>query len=320
MPAFLREYGVIMVLMAVALGGYFLIGDRRGEIVDYTLDMLGTRLVSLASGEAEKEQIARQFAEFSDRVERSEVSPQAIESIAANVLNLRARGAVITPEEAELMLAPEPIRPLPSPATPETPASTNSYAYSVSPGSRGVTRVDLENLGQRMTYMFELADAVHSGDRPGSANLHFTRDDHGIHVIVDPSLNNLFESDGMKALTAEMRDKDWIRWQDNLAEQQERNERLFRNQSRRLARLDSSQAHRFEADQLRRLDAIRRIQKLAMMGATTDLDTMVLKQDFESLMEGFEISIDAAIDMSLETAASVGSNVSVSVQADSSGN
>ncbi len=319
MPAFLREYGVIMVLMIVALGGYFLVGDRRGEIMDYTLDMLGTRLVDLASGDEEKDQIARQFAEFSDRVERQEVSPEAIESIAANVLNLRARGAVITPEEAELMLAPEPVRPLPEPGAPVAPSAPTAYAYSVNSASGEVTKVDLQNLGQKMTYMFELADAVHSEDHADTPSIHFTRDEHGIHVVVDPSMTNMFESEGMRALTTEMRDKDWIRWEDNLAEQQKRNEKLFQNQAMRLAQLDSAQVFRFEDDQLRRVDAIKRIQKLAMMGATTDLDTLVLKRDFESLMEGFEISIDSAVEMSEGVSATGRSNVTVSVQADSSG-
>jgi hypothetical protein len=319
MPAFLREYGVIMVLMIVALGGYFLIGDRRGEIMDYTLDMLGTRLVELASGEEEKEQIAQQFAAFSDRVDRKEVSPETIESIAANVLNLRARGAVITPEEAELMLYQEPVRPLPAPGTPDSPGTSRAYAYSISSDSEEVTRVDLQNLGQKMTYMFELADAVHSENHSEPPTIHFNRDEHGIHVVVDPSMSNMFESEDMRALTREMRDKDWIRWQDNLAEQQERNERLFRDQARRLARLDSSRASRFEAGQIRRVDAIKRIQKLAMMGATTDLDTMVLKQDFESLMEGFEITIDAAVEMTEGTSTTLRSGTTISVRADSSG-
>ena len=87
-----------------------------------------------------------------------------------------------------------------------------------------------------------------------------------------------------------------MKWQDNLAEQQEREARLLERQAQRLARLDSAHAVRVAATDLRQLDVVKRIQKLAMMGATTDLDTLVFKQEMEELMQGFELQFETSFD------------------------
>lgn len=310
MPAFFREYGVIIALMIVALSGYFLIGDRRGEIVDYTLDMLGTRLVELASGDDEKAEIARQFAEFSDRVERQEVSPEVVESVAANVLNLRARGAIITPEEAELMLFQEPEIRLPSPAD---SGRVRTRVYTVHSGPDPVARMDLRELGQRMSVMFELADAYGSRADSSASRLRFSRDGSGIHVLIDPGMTGELEAQGMNVLTEKMREKDWVRWEENLAEQQERNTQLFERQAFRIAQMDSTWKTGLARDQSRRMDAIKRAQKLAMMGATTDLDTLLLNRELESLMRDIELEIEASAGGS----ANIRTNVVVSTRPDS---
>lgn len=310
MPTFLREYGVIIVLMIVALSGYFLVGDRRDELVDYTLDMLGTRLVELASGEEEKAQVARQFAEFSDRVERQEVSQEAVESVAANVLNLRARGAIITPEEAELMLFQESDAGLPSPSDSIRMAPS---VYAVSSNPDAVAGMDLRELGQRMTVMFELADAYESTRDTTAPWLQFSRDERGIHVLIDPEMPPIPQTRGIRKLAEEMSEKDWVRWQDNLAEQQMRSAQLFEKQAMRVALLDSTLEWRLEQDQAQRFDAIKRIQNLAMLGATTDLDTLVFKREMESFFRGFDLKVDAAV----ETSRGVGATVRVVTRPDS---
>ncbi|MGB1049425.1 MAG: hypothetical protein ACPG3U_07055 [Rhodothermales bacterium] len=293
MGTFVKEYGLIAILTAVALSGYFLIGDRRGDIMDYTLDMIGTRLVELAQGENEKEEIARQFAAFSDRVERNEIAPEAIESVAANVLNLRARGAAITPDEAALMLYPEPPTSLPSPADSLiTQSSTYGYPFATSP----TKRVDVSELGDRITHMFEIADAVGRHSDAGESHVRFARDEHGVHVVLDPKVEVFFETSSAEDLYAEVSEKEWVRWEANLAEQQERQTRRLERQAERLAALEAIQTGPLDESEARKLDALKRVQNLALMGATTDLDTLVFHQEVESLIEGLTFEIQTMME------------------------
>lgn len=312
MGTFVKEYGVIAVLIAVALSGYFLVGDRRGDIMDYTLDMVGSRLIELAHGEDEKREIARQFAAFSERVERDEVAPEVIESVAANVLNLRARGAVITPKEAELMLYPEAPSALPTPAD-SSAATPRPLAYSVA-SSGTPLHVNIEELGDRITYMFEIADAAGQHADSGRTHVRFARDEGGVHVVMDPRFETFFQSSSAGDLYSEASEKEWVRWEADLLEQQERHAKRLERQAERLAALENSQSVALGASEARRLDALKRTQKLAMMGATTDLDTLVLYQEVESLLDGLSFEIQTTMDA--EAAESPGS-ISVIVHSDS---
>lgn len=316
MGTFVKEYGLIAVLIVVALSGYFLIGDRRGDIMDYTLDMVGTRLIELAQGEDEKEEIARQFAAFSERVERDEVSPEMIETVAANVLNLRARGAVITPKEAELMLYQEPGGVLP------TPSDSGLYgrpavAYSIPKPPKTTVKVDKDELGDRITYMFELADAVGESQLSGESRLQFARDEHGVHVIIDPSMESFFESASVSHLKFDFDEADWVRWEEDLAEQQERHARRLERQAKRMEALEMSQTTRVEEAEAIRFDALKRLQKLAMMGATTDLDTLILYQEVDNLLEGLNFEIQTSLETESTGSVGSGSSVRVFVQTDS---
>ena len=318
MGTFVKEYGLIAVLTAVALSGYFLIGDRRGDIMEYTLDLMGTRLMELAQGDDEKQEIARQFAAFSERVERDEVAPEVIESVAANVLNLRARGAVITPEEAELMLYPEAVSTLPIPADSSATVPAPP-AYSIASAGSAV-HVDMKELGDRITYMFEFADAVGQHDDSGRTHVRFARDTDGIHVIMDPRVESFFETSSAGDLYSEMSEKEWVRWEVNLAEQQERDAKRLERQAERITVLENSQKSVLEVSQVQRLEALKRVQKLAMMGATTDLDTLVLYQEMESLLEGLTFELQTIVDTEETDVASQPGSVSIVIQSDSTSN
>lgn len=282
--------------------------------MEYTLELVGSRLVELAQGEDEKEDIARQFAAFSDRVERNEVAPEAIESVAANVLNLRARGAAITPEEAALMLYPEPPSALPSPAD-SSDTQLRTYGYSLA--SSPTKPVDVSELGDRITYMFEIADAVGKHTDSGESHIRFARDEHGVHVVLDPDVDVFFESSFAEDLYAEVSEKEWVRWETNLADQQERQARRLERQAKRLAALEETQMTSLDESEARKLDALKRVHNLAMMGATTDLDTLVFHQEMESLIEGLTFEIRTTMDKDVLEAMSSSGSVSVIVLSDS---
>jgi hypothetical protein len=279
---FWKDYGVIAVLLAVALGGYYLIGDRREELMDYTLDMLGTRLVELSAREDDRDAIARQFALFQERVEREEVSQEMVEAVAANVLNLRVRGAVITPEEAELMLFSEPGEQLPA------PDEGRQALYTVRGTSGDPTPP--KDLDERLTVMFQLADAIQVQGDSASYHLHFAQDQHGIHVVLDPSMAARLESGEAKALYENLERKDWIKWQDNLARDQAKAEQRMKQQVDLLARAEVAA---MAAPEMRSLERWTSAQKLALSGATANMDTVMLHREIGALLKQLSLEFDS---------------------------
>ncbi len=294
--------------MVVALSGYFLIGDRRGDIMDYTLDMLGTRLIELAASDGEKDEIARQFAEFSGRIERDEVSPEVVETVAANVLNLKARGAVVTPEDVELMLFQEPGSALPYPS--DSVSGIKPYVIAA-PATAGAS-FEMRELPERLATMFEIADAARDRGDASRPPVRFSRDESGVHVIIDSDVAETIAID-----TREFEGRGWIRWQDDLSEREARRAAAFREQANRLAEAESARAAGFERQYMDRLQTVKRIQKLAELGATTDLDTLGLYRELDLLFRDIEVDIQASMQGLAEGLSASGVSVSVQARPDS---
>lgn len=290
---FWKEYGVIVVLTAVALTGYFLIGDRRGELMEQALDVLGTRLVELAAQEDDRDDIARQFALFQEKVERDEISPDMVETVAANVLNLRVRGAVITPEEAELMLFSEPADRLPSPTDP-----VGKPVYST--GSPPDKPSSLNDLDERLKVMFQLADAVQVQGDSASYLLHFAQDQHGVHLVLDPAMASKLESGQIKTFYQDLERKEWVKWQDNLAKDQARSEARMKEQAARLARAETAIAGVPTAPEVRTLERWASAQKLALLGATASLDTTLINQEISLLLSQLGVALDSLAHPSIQ--------------------
>ena len=293
MPTFVREYGLIVALIAVALTGYFLMGDRREDILDYTLDMIGTRLVALAAGDEDREEIEQQFARFAERVQREELPPESIETVAANVLNLRARGAVITPEDAELMLFSEPSDALPSPVSDEQ--LKGFYTYSVStddkpakPGKR-----DPKELNERLEVMFAFAEAVEMQADSSDVFIRFEHGEDGVHVLLDEGMAPTFAGSGLENVTATLQEKAWVKWEQNLAESRARLESDISRTEVDLQTIERAievSARQTEKEQLARWN---RAQKLAKLGATTGLDTVRLNREIRSLVHQLTLELDS---------------------------
>ena len=49
MKDILKDYGVIVLLIVVAISGYLLFTQNKQDIMAFTMDALGTRLAALAS-------------------------------------------------------------------------------------------------------------------------------------------------------------------------------------------------------------------------------------------------------------------------------
>ncbi len=104
MIRFLREYGILVVAIAVAMAGFVYYTNHKEDVLAYTLDVLGERLMEMVDDADTKDVIAKRFADIRNRILDKQVDPADVEILAANVLNLSASGTKLTANEAELML------------------------------------------------------------------------------------------------------------------------------------------------------------------------------------------------------------------------
>ncbi|NNE48408.1 MAG: hypothetical protein HKN37_17285 [Rhodothermales bacterium] len=105
MVSTLKEYGLIVVVIAAAMVGYLFYNYNKEAVIDYALDNIGERLVQLLDSESNQNAVRQRFATLKSRILDEEVESAAVEQMAANVLNLSAAGAPITMDEAELLLS-----------------------------------------------------------------------------------------------------------------------------------------------------------------------------------------------------------------------
>ncbi len=312
MKDILKEYGVIVLLIVVAISGYLLFTQNKQDIMAYTMDALGSRLAALATNDDSRERIVEAFDRFSDRVAKQELSPEQIELVAANVLNLSAKGESITPEEAEFMLYMDASDALPSPLFTEAdkgilyaePAPITPIAPQT-PISPILVTADFEALGSRLEAMVKFAETVEVAPAEAGRHFRFASDANGIHVVIDPKLGDLVESPSYRPMARDLDERKMVRWNDHLADEMDREIRRFDRRRERLARAQISAAG--NAAQVERLGELVRIQRLGAIGVTVSMDSTAMNQEIElmimeamsgveSLLEGMRTEIVIGTD------------------------
>ena len=252
MSKLFREYGLIIILILVGMVGYLTLrGNEQDSLADlaHSLDGIRNRLVAMVDDVASREAIAAHFDRFKGKVLGQEVSPEEVESMAANVLNLSNSGSTITPEEAELMLnmvssepevtllptpeAPEPGVPDPTPLVPAPLAPPTSLA-SPEPMALPTPR-DLSDLGERLetmlTFNVEIEKVMdeHRDHREEMARHIRYRVEEGLHVDLDMAMTDeMKQRIGREAERLEAK-RMRVVWKQNMAEES----RIERERARR---------------------------------------------------------------------------------------
>lgn len=161
-----------------------------------------------------------------------EVSPEEVENIAANVLNLSNSGSTLTPEQAELMLefasAPAeatllPVAMAPDGATPPTPtAPPTAPAPATPPTPIDPTR--LAALAERLASMIAFDVEVHEAMADRQANRrdmarHIRyRVDQGLHIDIDAEMATAM-TQRLASRVERLEKRKMIVWKQNMAEE-----------------------------------------------------------------------------------------------------
>lgn len=197
---FVRGYGVLIACSLVLLAGLVIYQEFKQDVLAYSLELVGDKLVDMSPKQEDKAAIAAIYDTFKERVLAKEVPPAQVEHVAANVLNLNRNGAVLTPEQAAAMLEPPMLSIAASDAAPGP-----SELQPISPDS-------WQDVGERIKKACEFENRVQEIVRVSQAEglalkeqIHYECKD-GLRVAMDAKLGKLLAKelpDNLSALEKE---------------------------------------------------------------------------------------------------------------------
>jgi hypothetical protein len=290
MTSSLREYGLIALLIAVSVGGYLLFERNKEDLLSFSLDAIGTKLVNLVDDETAKIRIAEAFKRFQQQVRDNELRPDQIEYVAASVLNLTKSNARISPEEAEMVLAANLVdQPTALPA-PQAADREARETFTLSDA-------DQVQLGKRIESILLFAEAVQKSDSANLHLVHFESDDKGIRIALDTEFGNQWASKSFEKVRQNLDESRLVRWEPRLEDRQKAEIRRHESHQEALEALKTRQANStFRVADEERLDLLSVRSKLRSMGVLAMPDSADFNKEIWVIIESALAEVEAAFE------------------------
>ncbi len=256
---FFQEYGLIVALAIVGVVSLIFYRSIDRFNLEQALDNIGAQLLNVVEDAAEKQNVRDLYAAFKQRVLNNEVSPEQVELLTMNVLNLSNSGETLTEEEAKAVLElsfggassiaaslDEPvesaaIEPEETPEIPEPAEEVEvtvralevSDAASVAPKNAapvpGVERSDLTHLGKRLHVLLDFDKAVDEVRASGTGDFMVVSRRHldnmgGAQIVIDVKMRDEMSrvtTVDMEDLLVELETANLVKWEGDLAEVRE---------------------------------------------------------------------------------------------------
>jgi hypothetical protein len=293
-----REYGLIALLLVVAIGGYLFVSGSDEDLVANALSTVSEHLLALVPEGDGRDQTRASLAEFEGRLADNALSASQIEMLAANVLNLQSHGQRLAPEEAEMVLqmvmdSPEA---LPTPAADGSPTASVPADQPSAVASVGSNRVELEAAAVRVEQMFELftnvwdaaaADSIGSDSTPVTFYL-----EDGLRMAMDDRLKPVMEkSPRVQGDWGERR----IAWKPKLGALNRTYVHSLREEARALNDFSMALADSMAetSGQAKHMSMLRRLESLGVIGLpTSDTLEVWIEEQVLGQMEAVRVIVD----------------------------
>lgn len=296
MMTFFKEYGLVLLLIIVGVGGFLLLGDEREDILASSLDALGQRLMDMVDDTDAKAKAAETFEDFKAKVASNEIAPEQLERIAANVLNLTSSGAKLSPEEADMVLdlsMEGEASALPMPELVDTGGDEPAQMTPVAPEPTVMvhtwSREASDELGERLATLVKLADKVKEMSVSAESNSDMAMSfqyvvDGGLKVVVDTVFSHIWAASEMQALAQDMERARVVVWENNVHDARKRHVQSLRAQRERLenTRISSPELPLREA---RKIMALERLNRLQEAGVVLQIDSTLYRLRMEMVLE-----------------------------------
>lgn len=267
----LREIAVYAALLVLVLIGIWSYRTYKQDVLDYSLEFLGKRLVSMVQDENDRAVIESMYARFVERVRAREVATEQIEMVAANILDLSHRSARLDPKQVEVMLMLPEVPPMALPelapdsssgdsiramrheeislpgAAPAVVAKSKHQPSPPSPEKLG-------RLGERLKALcdFEASyrNAIASHDVSNDLlNCVQFQADGGLKIILDPAIRERMQTPGFRRveqMLARLERDQLLAWERALQEKREVKWRKLREGLHALVNLQAEVAPQTE--------------------------------------------------------------------------
>lgn len=282
MENLLKKIGFVLLTLVLTIGIYWLVfvdKATRQDALEYSLNLLGKKLLAMVPDTADKQPVQMLYDQFVKQAKYQEISPERIERVAANIMNLSNIDTAITPQQAEAILRWSLAEPLRATASDEStvvildqPIAPEAIVVVPPPPPRPRPE-ELKKTGERIKalYMFNLAMQKAMEDkqqRTGDRRLHVMYHvDDGLKIVIDPKFKFQFSSPENKQLHLTMqrleKEKQLI-WQENWQQELERQKEQYQRHLEKLK----------ELQQLQQLDRFQQLESLKSLEALKNLDVL----------------------------------------------
>ncbi len=309
MKQLLREYGPISALLLVSVFGYLLYENNREDVLSYSLDAIGTRLVGMVDDESSRDAVAAAFGRFKDRVLGGEVAPEQVETLAANVINLRQQATSLTPEQAELVLqsafyAAAESTDVAAPLPEAVPAEELRVRPMLPRAPSALAPEDREALSQRLDALLAFEETVASVmetvevEHATLAEHIYVQADEGLQITLDNKLEEVLPAVAFARLETEFKtleENSMVVWQADLA-------RTLHRERERAAHMAEHLAAYAEHDHsIAVVQALAELQHLGYRPGQAGPDSIII--EIQALDQSIRVDVEAAVEEALEQAA-----------------
>ena len=141
---------VTLVLTAFIFWLIFMDKQSKTDALDYTLGLLGDKLVAMIPNESGRKSVQEKFGDFVKQAKEQKVSPEQVEHVAANILNLSNAETELTSEQAEAVMD----------LSLATPLITSQGDCEIEVPSPPPPPEKWQNLEKRIQYVYEFNDKM----------------------------------------------------------------------------------------------------------------------------------------------------------------
>lgn len=216
---------LVLVLGISTLIFFLLTSDKqmRQSVLRPTLEALGEQLFAAVRDDGEKEQLEENYRDFMRSAEEQSIDSDAVEKVAAQILNLSGRDSVISArdalellahadESAEAAAAGEGIAATAPRAL--RPGSGFSIAKSPNPSWSKADLAERLKAMQEFQRLLEVLARDSEEQHQLLRQYRFQPTDSGLRVMVDVDLRELLLTDDslFRAQLKKMEEKQWLKW------------------------------------------------------------------------------------------------------------
>ena len=206
----LKNIGFIFLVMVISIGIYwflYLDQSENQDALDHALNILGEKLMAMVPEKEGREDVEITYKQFMEKADQQKVTPESIEKMAAQILNLSNEQRKLTPEQAkEIIRASQYAAAL-------VPVGNNDYSVvSTNPEIAKLpvppSPQTLENLGKRIRiiaqFNHDFKKEMQQAHQEQLKKLQF-RIDNDLRIRMDRKLKNEIYQREYQRLARELR-------------------------------------------------------------------------------------------------------------------